>query len=84
MRYTAGAHATFSVECPDLADRVLTVSGVSKSHAMTGFLNERGDAMGRPVGVAIAATGALLVADDVGNKVWRVVPDDAAVVRAAP
>ena len=37
LRYTAGAHATFSVECPDLADRVLTVSGVSKSHAMTGF-----------------------------------------------
>ena len=51
---------------------------------LTGFLNEGGDAMGRPVGVAIAATGALLVADDVGNKVWRVVPDDAAVVRAAP
>ena len=37
LRYTPGAHATLSVECPDLADRVLTVSGVSKSHAMTGF-----------------------------------------------
>ena len=37
LRYTSGAHATLSVECPDLADRVLTVSGVSKSHAMTGF-----------------------------------------------
>ena len=37
LRYTAGAHATLAVECPDLADRVLTVSGVSKSHAMTGF-----------------------------------------------
>ena len=31
--------------------------------------------MGRPVGVAIDHTGALLIADDVGNKVWRVVPD---------
>lgn len=37
LRYTPGAHATISVECPDLVDRVLTVSGVSKSHAMTGF-----------------------------------------------
>jgi aspartate aminotransferase len=37
LRYTPGAHATIAVECPDLAPRVLTVSGVSKSHAMTGF-----------------------------------------------
>lgn len=37
LRYTPGAHATLAVVCPDLADRVLTVSGVSKSHAMTGF-----------------------------------------------
>ncbi|WP_295637124.1 pyridoxal phosphate-dependent aminotransferase [Novosphingobium sp.] len=37
LRYTPGAHATLSVVCPDLAERVLTVSGVSKSHAMTGF-----------------------------------------------
>jgi aspartate aminotransferase len=37
IRYDGGAHATLAVECPDLADRVLTVSGVSKSHAMTGF-----------------------------------------------
>ena len=37
LRYTPGAHATLAAECPDLADRVLTVSGVSKSHAMTGF-----------------------------------------------
>lgn len=37
LRYTPGAHATLSVECPELANRVLTVSGVSKSHAMTGF-----------------------------------------------
>ena len=39
---------------------------------LTGFVLENGDAMGRPVGVAIARDGALLVADDVGNAVWRV------------
>lgn len=37
LRYTPGSHATLAVVCPDLAERVLTVSGVSKSHAMTGF-----------------------------------------------
>lgn len=37
LRYGEGIHATLAVECPDLADRILTVSGVSKSHAMTGF-----------------------------------------------
>lgn len=35
--YTGQPHATLASLCPDLADRVLTVSGVSKSHAMTGF-----------------------------------------------
>lgn len=39
---------------------------------LTGFLNAKGEAMGRPVGVAIDKSGALLVADDVGNTVWRV------------
>lgn len=37
LRYGEGAHATLAVERVDLAERVLTVSGVSKSHAMTGF-----------------------------------------------
>ena len=37
IRYTPGAHATLAVECPELAERVLTLSGVSKSHAMTGL-----------------------------------------------
>jgi len=37
LRYVQDAHATLAVACPDLAGRVLTVSGVSKSHAMTGF-----------------------------------------------
>ena len=39
---------------------------------LTGFLNEDEKAMGRPVGVVIDQQGSLLVADDVGNKVWRV------------
>ncbi|MEO8485940.1 MAG: sorbosone dehydrogenase family protein [Betaproteobacteria bacterium] len=39
---------------------------------LTGFLSESGDAWGRPVGVAIDTRGGLLVADDVGNAVWRV------------
>jgi aspartate aminotransferase len=37
LRYTLGPHASLAAECPDLAERILTVSGVSKSHAMTGF-----------------------------------------------
>ncbi len=43
---------------------------------LTGFMSatEAGIAHGRPVGVAVDKTGALLVADDVGNTVWRVAP----------
>jgi aspartate aminotransferase len=37
LRYLPGRHATIAAVCPDLAGRVLTVSGLSKSHAMTGF-----------------------------------------------
>ncbi|MFI4933241.1 MAG: PQQ-dependent sugar dehydrogenase [Caulobacterales bacterium] len=40
--------------------------------ALTGFLDDKGQAMGRPVGVVEDKTGALLVADDVGDAVWRV------------
>jgi glucose/arabinose dehydrogenase len=39
---------------------------------LTGFVKDNGEAMGRPVGVAIDKRGALLVVDDVGNTVWRV------------
>ncbi len=39
---------------------------------LTGFMDAKGNAQGRPVGVAIDAKGGLLVADDVGNRVWRV------------
>ncbi len=39
---------------------------------VTGFLNPDNAARGRPVGLAVDKTGALLIADDVGNTVWRV------------
>jgi hypothetical protein len=39
---------------------------------LTGFLSDEGKALGRPVGVAIDRRGGLLVADDVGNIIWRV------------
>lgn len=39
---------------------------------LTGFVNSEDEANGRPVGVALDGTGALLVADDVGDAVWRV------------
>lgn len=42
---------------------------------LTGFLSKNGDAFGRPVGVATDAQGAILVADDVGNVIWRVSPN---------
>jgi glucose/arabinose dehydrogenase len=42
------------------------------SDVLTGFVNNGGEAMGRPVGLALDSRGALLVADDVGNSIWRV------------
>jgi glucose/arabinose dehydrogenase len=44
---------------------------------LTGFISNQDEALGRPVGVAIDRAGALLVADDVGNVVWRVAPSAA-------
>jgi glucose/arabinose dehydrogenase len=41
---------------------------------LTSFVNADGEAQGRPVGVAMDKAGALLVADDVGNTIWRVTP----------
>ncbi|OOW86173.1 sorbosone dehydrogenase [Xanthomonas axonopodis pv. clitoriae] len=41
---------------------------------LDGFLDAEGNAQGRPVGVASDSRGALLVADDVGNVIWRVTP----------
>jgi glucose/arabinose dehydrogenase len=41
---------------------------------LTGFLSSDGKAYGRPVGVAVDRQGAILLADDVGNVVWRITP----------
>lgn len=41
---------------------------------LDGFLDPQGKAQGRPVGLAMDKTGALLVADDTGNTIWRVTP----------
>jgi glucose/arabinose dehydrogenase len=41
---------------------------------LTGFVDVDGNALGRPVGVAVDGRGVLLVADDVGNVIWRVTP----------
>jgi glucose/arabinose dehydrogenase len=43
---------------------------------LTGFVDDDGNAKGRPVGVAVDRQGGLLVADDVGNVVWRVTDAD--------
>lgn len=47
-------------------------AGAKPVDVLTGFLSDKGEAYGRPVGVVLDKTGALLVADDVGNVVWRV------------
>ena len=49
-------------------------SGMPKD-VVTGFLDSHDNARGRPVGLAVDSTGALLIADDVGNTVWRVTGD---------
>jgi len=50
---------------------------------LTGFLDADGNALGRPVGLALDRQGALLVADDVGNRVWRVSGGTGAAVKSA-
>jgi glucose/arabinose dehydrogenase len=49
---------------------------------VTGFVSEDAHTLGRPVGVALDRTGALLVAEDVGNTVWRVSAAPASTVAA--
>ena len=50
---------------------------------VTGFLGENGKARGRPVGVAVDPRGALLIADDLGNTIWRVTRTDASAAATA-
>jgi glucose/arabinose dehydrogenase len=49
---------------------------------LTGFLSKDGKANGRPVGVAVDKQGAILLADDVGNVVWRITPAVASTAMA--
>ncbi|MGQ2968950.1 MAG: PQQ-dependent sugar dehydrogenase [Allorhizobium sp.] len=49
---------------------------------VTGFLNAEEEARGRPVGVGFDGTGALLIADDAGNTVWRVAAEGATALAA--
>ncbi len=74
-----GLHGSWNCEPPSGYKFIFVPFSHSKPSGsprdvLTGFLDADGKAMGRPVGVAIDLTGALLVADDVGNKLWRVVP----------
>lgn len=57
------------------------VAGAKPQDVLTGFLDKDGKARGRPVGVIADRTGALLVADDVGNAIWRVAPAQRAAAR---
>ena len=51
---------------------------------LTGFLDAGGHALGRPAGVAIDRASTVLVADDVGNTIWRVTPAASVSAKAAP
>jgi len=53
-------------------------TGEQPLDVLTDFVNSDGEAQGRPVGVALDKQGALLVADDVGNIIWRVTSAPAA------
>lgn len=57
--------------------------GAKPVDILTGFLNADGEAQGRPVGVIGDKTGAMLVADDVGNVIWRVTSTQPATPAAA-
>jgi glucose/arabinose dehydrogenase len=71
-----GQHGSWNRERP-VGYRVIFVpfvdgkpSGMPKP-VLTGFLNDKGEARGRPVGVLVDQRAGLLVADDVGNAIWR-------------
>ncbi len=55
--------------------------GAKPVDVLTGFLDKDGKAQGRPVGVITDKAGALLVADDVGNRIWRVSAPTATAAR---
>jgi len=88
QRYRGGAfvgqHGSWNRQ-PPAGYRVIFVpfsggrpSGDKPEEILTGFLDDQGNALGRPVGVAVDGRGGLLVADDVGNRIWRVTPAERA------
>lgn len=76
-----GQHGSWNRE-PRVGYRVIFVPFTSGRPSglpvdvLTGFVRDNGEAMGRPVGVAPDGRGGLLVADDVGNAIWRVTRAD--------
>ncbi len=71
-----GRHGSWNRRPPSGYDVVFIPFSGGRPHGkpqvvLGGFLGADGNAMGRPVGVAVDRSGALLVADDVGNTVWR-------------
>ncbi|MFD1610461.1 PQQ-dependent sugar dehydrogenase [Sphingomonas tabacisoli] len=53
-------------------DKGAPAKGAKPIDVLGAFLDANGHARGRPAGLALDRTGALLVADDVGNRIWRV------------
>jgi glucose/arabinose dehydrogenase len=62
-------------------DRGFPLKGAKPVDVLTGFLDKDGDAQGRPAGVLLDKNGALLVADDSGNTIWRVSAAGGSVAR---
>jgi glucose/arabinose dehydrogenase len=72
-----GQHGSWNRDPPSGYKVIFVPFSAGKPNGMpvdvlTGFINKEGEAFGRPVGVAIDKRGSLLVADDVGNVIWRV------------
>ncbi|MCW3838389.1 PQQ-dependent sugar dehydrogenase [Sphingomonas canadensis] len=66
-------------------DNGLPAKDAKPVDVLTGFLDAGGKkAQGRPVGVIVDASGGLLVADDVGNRIWRVSSAQTPVPEPAP
>ena len=69
---TRAASLRISRRCSDSPNPGMSNASGPPIDVLAGFVNAEGKAYGRPVGVVIERRGALLVADDVGNIIWRV------------
>jgi glucose/arabinose dehydrogenase len=84
-----GEHGSWNREIPSGYKVVFVPFEHAKPRGMpidvlSGFVSEQGEAWGRPVGVTFDHRGALLVADDVGNTVWRAAAPGKQVAANAP